>query len=127
MSAPARAGVVGCGVISRVYAANAAAFDAFELVACADLEPARAAVLAAEHGLVTLELDALLAAKAENWSIGRMPATDRNLLRLGAFEIRYTDTPDRVAIDEAIELAKRFGTANSPQFINGILDKLIER
>lgn len=73
------------------------------------------------------ELDALLAAKAENWSIGRMPATDRNLLRLGAFEIRYTDTPDRVAIDEAIELAKRFGTANSPQFINGILDKLIER
>ena len=56
-----------------------------------------------------------------------MAATDRNLLRLGAYEIRYSDTPDRVAIDEAIELAKRYGTANSPQFINGILDKLIER
>jgi N utilization substance protein B len=56
-----------------------------------------------------------------------MPATDRNLLRLGAFEIRYSDTPDRVAINEAVELAKRYGTANSPQFINGILDKLIER
>jgi transcription antitermination protein NusB len=73
------------------------------------------------------ELDALLAEKAEHWSVPRMAATDRNLLRLGAYEIRYADTPDRVAIDEAIELAKRYGTANSPQFINGILDKLIER
>ena len=73
------------------------------------------------------ELDALLAEKAENWSIQRMAATDRNLLRLGAYEIRYGDTPVRVAIDEAIELSKRYGTAQSPQFINGILDKLIER
>lgn len=73
------------------------------------------------------ELDALLASKAEHWSVHRMAATDRNLLRLGAFEIRYSDTPDRVAIDEAVELAKRYGTAQSSQFINGILDKLIER
>jgi N utilization substance protein B len=71
------------------------------------------------------ELDALLAEKAENWSLSRMAATDRNLLRLGAFEIRYTDTPAHVAIDEAIELAKRFGTAQSSQFVNGILDKLL--
>ena len=54
-----------------------------------------------------------------------MAATDRNVLRLGAFEIRYADTPGQVAIDEAIELAKRFGTANSSQFVNGILDKLL--
>ncbi|QDT73983.1 transcription antitermination factor NusB [Lacipirellula limnantheis] len=73
------------------------------------------------------ELDALLAEKAEHWSVPRMPATDRNLLRLGAYEIRYADTPDRVAINEAVELAKRYGTANSPQFINGILDKLLAR
>lgn len=73
------------------------------------------------------ELDQLLAEKAANWSVPRMAATDRNLLRLGAYEIRFMDTPDRVAIDEAIELAKRYGTAQSPQFINGILDKLIER
>jgi transcription antitermination protein NusB len=73
------------------------------------------------------ELDSLVAEKAEHWSVSRMPATDRNLLRLGAFEIRFMDTPDRVAINEAVELAKRYGTANSPQFINGILDKLIER
>jgi len=72
------------------------------------------------------ELDALLEEKAENWSLGRMAVTDRNVLRLGAFEIRYCDTPDRVAIDEAIELAKRFGNAQSSQFVNGILDKLLD-
>ncbi|MEM8946483.1 MAG: transcription antitermination factor NusB [Planctomycetota bacterium] len=73
------------------------------------------------------ELDELLEAKAENWSLSRMAATDRNVMRLGAFEIRYSDTPDLVAIDEAVELAKRFGSKQSSQFVNGILDKLIER
>ncbi|NOY30129.1 MAG: transcription antitermination factor NusB [Planctomycetes bacterium] len=73
------------------------------------------------------ELDALIEEKAENWSLSRMAATDRNVLRLGAFEMRYGDTPDRVAIDEAVELAKRFGSENSSQFVNGILDKLLLR
>ena len=73
------------------------------------------------------ELDALLEAKADNWSLSRMAATDRNVLRLGAYEIRYADTPDRVAINEAVELAKRFGSKQSSQFVNGILDKLIQR
>ena len=72
------------------------------------------------------ELDALLDATAENWSLDRMAATDRNVLRLGAFEIIYTDTPGRVSINEAIELAKRYGTDNSAQFVNGILDKLLQ-
>jgi len=71
------------------------------------------------------ELDTLLAAKAENWSLRRMAATDRNVLRLGAYEIRYADTPERVAINEAVDLAKRFGCKQSSQFVNGILDKLI--
>ena len=73
------------------------------------------------------ELDAVLEEKADNWSLSRMAATDRNVLRLGAFEIRYSDTPDRVAINEAVELAKRFGSKQSSQFVNGILDKLIQR
>ena len=71
------------------------------------------------------ELDALVEQKAENWSVSRMAATERAILRLGAFEIRYAETPHRVAIDEAVELAKRFGSAQSSQFVNGILDKLI--
>ncbi|MEX2171144.1 MAG: transcription antitermination factor NusB [Pirellulales bacterium] len=70
------------------------------------------------------ELDASLEQIAANWSVSRMAATDRNLLRIAAYEILYTQTPFRVAINEAVELAKRFGTAQSPQFVNGILDKL---
>lgn len=73
------------------------------------------------------ELDTLLSATAEHWSLERMVATDRNVLRLGAFEILYTDTPDRVAINEAVELAKRFGTAQSAPFVNGILDRFVAR
>jgi N utilization substance protein B len=71
------------------------------------------------------EMDKLIEQAAENWSLHRMAATDRNVLRLGAYEILYTDTPDRVAIDEAVELAKRFGAGHSAQFVNGILDKLM--
>jgi len=73
------------------------------------------------------ELDALLESNTENWSLSRMAATDRNVLRLGAYEIRYANTPERVAINEAVELAKRFGSKQSSQFVNGILDKLIQR
>ena len=54
-----------------------------------------------------------------------MAATDRNVLRLGAYEILYADTPGRVAINEAVELAKRYGTAQSAQFVNGILDRFL--
>ncbi|MEX2316148.1 MAG: transcription antitermination factor NusB [Pirellulales bacterium] len=73
------------------------------------------------------ELDALLTQTADNWSVGRMAATDRNILRLGAFEILYTETPDRAAINEAVELAKRYGSAQSAHFVNGILDKFLHR
>ncbi|MEQ8211236.1 MAG: transcription antitermination factor NusB [Lacipirellulaceae bacterium] len=73
------------------------------------------------------ELDELLEKHAENWTLRRMAATDRNLMRLAAYEIRFTETPPNVAIDEAVELAKRFGAKQSSQFVNGILDKLIER
>lgn len=71
------------------------------------------------------ELDTLLSQTADNWTLERMACTDRNILRLGAFEILYSDTPGRVAINEAVELAKRYGTAHSPQFVNGILDRFL--
>jgi N utilization substance protein B len=62
---------------------------------------------------------------ARNWKLARMAATDRNVLRLGAYEILFTETPDRVVVNEAIELAKRYGTNNSSQFVNGVLDRLM--
>ncbi len=73
------------------------------------------------------ELDVAIAQVADNWSLDRMAATDRNVIRLGAFELLYSDTPPAVAINEAVELAKRFGSANSAGFVNGILDKLPRR
>jgi N utilization substance protein B len=71
------------------------------------------------------ELDALLVARADNWSLRRMAATDRNILRMAAYELLFTQTPGRVVINEAVELAKRFGSKQSAQFVNGILDGLL--
>ena len=70
------------------------------------------------------DLDARLAAHSLNWRIDRMAAVDRNVLRIGAYEILYTDTPAAIAIDEAVELARHFGGDRSPGFVNGILDSV---
>jgi N utilization substance protein B len=71
------------------------------------------------------EIDAKLTAAAENWRLARMPTVDRNILRIGAFELLHMqDTPAAVAFDEAIELARRYGTADSSAFVNGVLDRL---
>ncbi len=71
------------------------------------------------------ELDQRLTDAAENWRLSRMATVDRNILRLGAYELQFTpETPASVALNEAIELARRFGSADSPAFVNGILDRL---
>jgi len=68
------------------------------------------------------EIDALISGHAEHWRIERMPAVDRNILRLAIYELRNTDTPPAVTIDEALELARRFSTEESVLFVNGVLD-----
>ena len=73
------------------------------------------------------EIDALIRRAAENWRLERMTLVDRNILRLGAFEIRHADDiPFVVAINEAVDLGKRFGSEDSGAFINGVLDKISE-
>jgi N utilization substance protein B len=67
-------------------------------------------------------IDRLLAAHATNWRIERMAAVDRNVLRLAIYELGWCGLPASVAIDEAIELARRFGSDPSPAFVNGVLD-----
>jgi len=67
-------------------------------------------------------LDRILGEHARNWRIDRMAAVDRNILRLATLELVHTDTPASVVIDEAIELARRFGDDPSPGFVNGVLD-----
>lgn len=68
------------------------------------------------------EIDTLISGHAEHWRLERMPAVDRNILRLAIYEMRHTDTPVAVVIDEALELARRFSTEESVQFVNGVLD-----
>ena len=71
------------------------------------------------------ELDGKIADVAENWHIHRMAVIDRNILRIGTYELlALTDIPPKVSINEAIDLAKRYSTADSGSFVNGILDKL---
>ena len=74
------------------------------------------------------KLDAYLDETVANWSIERLSRIDHNILRIALFElINLEDVPARVTIDEAIELAKRYGDRNSSQFVNGVLDRLAER
>ena len=71
------------------------------------------------------DIDRLITAHADNWALKRMAVIDRNILRVGAFELLYLEeVPPKVCINEAIELAKRFGDAESGKFINGILDAI---
>ena len=91
---------------------------------------AQAAALALVRGIVEVlpALDAALAAVSHHWKIGRMALVDRNILRLGAYEILYCPAIARsVSINEAIEMAKQFGGNDAGAFINGILDQLGER
>jgi N utilization substance protein B len=71
-------------------------------------------------------VDARIAEAAEHWDVARMAAVDRAILRLGAYELLHQpDLPPKVAIDEAIRLAKKFSTAESGAFVNGILDRIM--
>jgi len=71
------------------------------------------------------EIDRTLSDVAENWRLPRMPAVDRNVLRLGAYELLHMpETPATAVINEAIELARRFGSKDSPAFVNGLLDRI---
>lgn len=74
------------------------------------------------------EIDQMIIQQADNWRISRMAVVDRNIIRMSIYELFHEpDTPRLVIIDEAIEIAKRFGTERSPQFINGVLDGILKR
>ena len=82
------------------------------------------------HGTVAhmAKLDEMIQQQADNWRLSRMAVVDRNIIRLSVYEFLHEDdTPKLVIIDEAIEIAKKFGTEKSSQFINGILDGILKR
>ena len=93
-------------------------------VAGADAPPVSDFAVSLVEGVVghVDHLDGVLASTARGWTIDRMPAVDRVILRLGAYEILFSDdVPDAVAIDEAIDLARELSTDDSPRFVNGVL------
>ena len=111
---------------ARTDLANAASSWAsdFEL----EIEPAAqefATKLVAAATERAKEVDDLIASSSKNWRLERMSRVDRNILRLGACELlAFKDVPVKVVINEAVELAKRFGTAESSAFVNGVLDRI---
>lgn len=71
------------------------------------------------------EIDDAIRARSKNWSLSRMPRVDLNIMRLATFELLFrADIPKKVSINEAIEIAKKYGDKESPAFVNGILDEL---
>ena len=71
------------------------------------------------------QIDTLLDQWAKNWKISRMPAVDRNIMRIAVFEMLHlSDIPSSVSINEAVEIGKKFGTRDSGPFINGVLDRI---
>jgi transcription antitermination protein NusB len=71
-------------------------------------------------------IDELIATYAEGWSLERMPAVDRNVLRLGVFEVLWVDdVPDAVAVSEALNLVRELSTDESPAFVNGVLGNIV--
>lgn len=75
----------------------------------------------------TAALDAMIEETARNWRLERIAAVDKNILRLGAYELTREPTPPLVVIDESVEIAKRFGEADSPAFVNGVLDAIMKK
>ena len=74
------------------------------------------------------EIDRIISSLAEGWTLARMPAIDRNVLRLGAYELLYRpEVPEGVAVSEAVELVGRLSTDESATFVNGLLAKVAER
>jgi len=111
-----------------LYEAYSKGISPTDALALQVLEPdALTTLLVTGVGTHVEELDAAIAARAKGWTLARMPVLDLNVLRLGSFELAHRpDVPVAVAIDEAVELAKRFSTDDSGRFVNGVLSALVD-
>ncbi|KAA2265332.1 transcription antitermination factor NusB [Solihabitans fulvus] len=117
--------------VDVLYEADLRGMDAVTLLAervgSPDVAPVNDYTITLVEGVTAhrQRIDDLIAEHAEGWTLQRMPAVDRAVLRLGLYELLWaTDVPDAVAIDEAIELAKGLSTDDSPKFVNGVLGRI---
>jgi transcription antitermination protein NusB len=111
--------------LDLLYEADIRSADPVVLLASREV-PAYAGALVTGVARHRTEIDELLSAYAEGWTLDRMPPVDRNVLRLGAYEVLWCrdEVPVGVAISEAVELARSLSTEESPKYVNGLLAKL---
>ena len=112
-----------------LYEAQAKGLPASEVLAALPVEPDPLAVMLVE-GVAGRreEIDGLLAAQARGWTLERMPVLDRSVMEIATYELlARDDVPTAVVLDEAVELAKRFGTDDSARFVNGVLSAIAKK
>lgn len=110
------------GALGALYAADARSMEMIDITKVS----VRAASLAEGTWENREAVDAAITAASTRWRLERMPAVDRNILRLGTYELLFTDVPLGAIIDECVELAKEFSTAKSGAFVNGVLSAVAE-
>ncbi|GAA3431066.1 transcription antitermination factor NusB [Kutzneria kofuensis] len=117
--------------VDVLYEADLRGADAVTLLAervgSPDVPPVNDYTIALVEGITAnrARIDELISEHAEGWTLARMPAVDRAVLRLGVYELLWAaDVDDAVAISEAVELAKQLSTDDSPRFVNGVLDSI---
>ena len=108
--------------LGALYAADSRGLDEIDFTKVSK----RAAALAEGAWENRESIDAAITASSTKWRIERMPVVDRNILRLGVYELLYSDLAKAIVISEAVELAKRFSTAKSGAFINGVLSAVAD-
>jgi len=112
-----------------LYEAQAKGLPPAEVLAALPVEPDPLAVTLVE-GVAEQreEIDGMLAAQARGWTLERMPVLDRTVMEIAVYELlSRDDVPTAVVLDEAVELAKRFGTDDSPRFVNGVLSAIAKK
>ena len=109
--------------LGALYAADSRSLEEMDVTEV----PSSAGVLANNVWSNRDRIDAAISAASTRWRIERMPLVDRNVLRLGTYEILYTDLPIGVPINECVELAKLYGTASSGAFVNGVLSAVADQ
>jgi len=105
------------GALGSLYAADSRSMDVIDVTKVSH----RAAAIAEAVWENREAIDAVITAASTRWRVERMPVVDRNILRLGTYELLFTDIPLGVTISECVELAKLYSTANSGSFVNGVL------
>jgi len=108
--------------LGALYAADSRSMEEIDVTKV----PRDAGVLADRVWSNREPIDAVISAASTRWRIERMPLVDRNILRLGTYELLFTDLPVAITINECVELAKLYGTASSGSFINGVLSAVAQ-